>query len=228
MLGLSLVAASGGHSSSRCAGLSLSQPLLLRSTGSRCAGSVIVAHGLSCSAACGIFPDQGSNPCPLHWQADSQPLRHQGSPDFLSFYLMSFYSRTSSETLHSRLLTSFLTVSDFPGFWCPWQFWGGLGWYCVDCCSTWIRRMFLPHDELGLHKFLERKTTEVACPAHHSTSGHTRQRDSSLLAEACLSGISTVQSLPPPAPVLLRRKSVCSQHWRVGIMCYLFEGSQQK
>ena len=78
--GLSLVAASGGHSSSQCAGLSLSWPLLLRSTGSRCAGSVVVAHGSSCSAACGIFPDQGSNPCPLHWQADSQPLRHQGSP----------------------------------------------------------------------------------------------------------------------------------------------------
>ena len=40
----------------------------------------IVAHGPSCSAACGILPDQGSNPCPLHWQADSQPLRHHGSP----------------------------------------------------------------------------------------------------------------------------------------------------
>ena len=39
-----------------------------------------VAHGLSCSAACGIFPDQGSNPSPLHRQVDSQPLRHQGSP----------------------------------------------------------------------------------------------------------------------------------------------------
>ena len=78
--GLSLVAASGGHSSSRCTGLSLSQPLLLRSTGSRRAGSVVVAHGPSCSAACGIFPDQGLNPCPLHRQADSQPLRHQGSP----------------------------------------------------------------------------------------------------------------------------------------------------
>ena len=78
--GLSLVAASGGHSSSRCAGLSLSRPLLLWSTGSRSAGSVVVAHGSSCSAACGNFPDQGSNPCPLHWQADSQPLRHQGSP----------------------------------------------------------------------------------------------------------------------------------------------------
>ena len=78
--GLSLVVASGGHSSSRCAGLSLSWPLLLRSTGSRRAGLVVVAHGLSCSAACGILPDQGSNPCPLHWQADSQPLCHQGSP----------------------------------------------------------------------------------------------------------------------------------------------------
>ena len=80
MRGLSLVAASGGHSSSQCAGLSLSRPLLLRSTGSRHSGSVVVAHGPSCSAACGTFPDQGLNPCPLHWQADSQPLRHQGSP----------------------------------------------------------------------------------------------------------------------------------------------------
>ena len=53
---------------------------LVGSTGSRRAGSVIVAHGPSCSVACGIFPDQGSNPCPLHWQADSQPLRHQGRP----------------------------------------------------------------------------------------------------------------------------------------------------
>ena len=69
-----------GHSSSRCTGLLLSRPLLLRSTGPRRAGSVIVAYGLSCSAARGIFPDQGSNPCPLHWQEDSQPLRHQGSP----------------------------------------------------------------------------------------------------------------------------------------------------
>ena len=74
--GLSPVAASGSHSSSRCAGLSPSRPLLLRSTGSRRAGSVIVAHVPSCSAACGILSDQGSNPCPLHWQADSQPLRH--------------------------------------------------------------------------------------------------------------------------------------------------------
>ena len=72
--GLSPVAASGGHSSSRCgdrsssrcAGLSLSRPLPLRGTGSRRAGSAVAAHGPSRSATCGIFPDQGSNSCPLH------------------------------------------------------------------------------------------------------------------------------------------------------------------
>ena len=30
-------------------------------------------HRLSCSAACRIFPDQGSNPCLLHWQTNSLP-----------------------------------------------------------------------------------------------------------------------------------------------------------
>ena len=80
VLGLSLVAASGGHSSLWCVSLSLSRPLLLQSTGSRCAGSVVVAHGPSCSTACGIFPDQALNLCPLHWQADSQPVHHQGGP----------------------------------------------------------------------------------------------------------------------------------------------------
>ena len=43
-------------------------------------GSAVVAHGPSCSAAHGILLDQGSNPCPLRWQTDSQPLCHQGSP----------------------------------------------------------------------------------------------------------------------------------------------------
>ena len=89
--GLSPVVASGGHSSLRCAGLSPSRPLLLWSTGSRRAGSATVAHGPSRSAACGIPPDQGSNPCPLHWQADSQPLRHQGSPTCIFKGIKSFF-----------------------------------------------------------------------------------------------------------------------------------------
>ena len=36
--------------------------------------------GLSCPAACGILPDRRLNPCSLHWQAESQPLDHQGGP----------------------------------------------------------------------------------------------------------------------------------------------------
>ena len=108
---LSLVAASGGHSSSRWAGLSLSWPLLLRSTGSRHAGSVVVAHGPSRSAACGIFPDQGSNPCPLHWQADSQPLRHQGSPHYLLVPFFPSCSLASREGGHPSFTTG--TYSSF-------------------------------------------------------------------------------------------------------------------
>ena len=41
-------------------------------------GSIVVAHGLSCSQACGVFLQQGSGICLLHYQADSLPLSHQG------------------------------------------------------------------------------------------------------------------------------------------------------
>ena len=35
------------------------------------AGSIVMTHGLSCSVACGILPDQRSNPCSLHCQVNS-------------------------------------------------------------------------------------------------------------------------------------------------------------
>ena len=60
--GLSLILAGGG---SHC-GASLDTEHRLYS-----AGSAVVACGLSCPMACGIFLDQGSNPCPLHWQVNS-------------------------------------------------------------------------------------------------------------------------------------------------------------
>ena len=102
LCGLSVVATSRDYSSLWCMGFSLCW-LLLQSTGSRarglqqlchvgltvvlpglqCTGSTIVAPGLSCSSACGIFPDQGQNLCLLHWQVDSSPLSHQGSPKWL-------------------------------------------------------------------------------------------------------------------------------------------------
>ena len=89
--GLSLVVVSRGYSSFKCTVFSLRWLLLLRSMGSRrtgfsscgmqaqqlwLAGSRAQAQqlwcmGLSFSVACGIFLDQGLNPCPLHWQEDS-------------------------------------------------------------------------------------------------------------------------------------------------------------
>ena len=36
-----------------------------------CRALVVGCTGLSSPVACGIFQDQGTNPCPLHWQADS-------------------------------------------------------------------------------------------------------------------------------------------------------------
>ena len=42
-------------------------------------GSVVVTHGLSCSAASGTFPPRRLSPCLPHGQADSSPLRPHGS-----------------------------------------------------------------------------------------------------------------------------------------------------
>ena len=50
-----------------------------------------MAHGPSCSAACAILPDQGSNLCPLHWQAYSQPLSRQGSPNSIFLWPPGFF-----------------------------------------------------------------------------------------------------------------------------------------
>ena len=54
-----------------CVGFSLQWFLLMWSMGARHVGTVVVAHGLSCSEAGGIFLDQKLNPGPLHWQVGS-------------------------------------------------------------------------------------------------------------------------------------------------------------
>ena len=76
---VSLVVASEGSSAVRR--LLIAVASLVWSTGSRRTGSVVVVHRLSRPMACGIFPDQGLNPCPLHWQADALSPDHQGSPE---------------------------------------------------------------------------------------------------------------------------------------------------
>ena len=82
---LSLVAASRAALQWWGAGFSLCWLFLLCSTGStvqtsvvatpglQSTGSVVVVRGLSCFTAHRIFPDQGSNLCPLHWQGILNP-----------------------------------------------------------------------------------------------------------------------------------------------------------
>lgn len=71
--GLFLVAVSKGYSvvamgelliwvASRCR---------TRALGRSSCSSRALEHRLSCPSSCGIFPDQGLSPSPLHWQADS-------------------------------------------------------------------------------------------------------------------------------------------------------------
>ena len=48
--------------------------------------SVAVEHGLRFPGACGIFPNQGWNPCPPHWQGDSYPPYQQGSTSVIFFF----------------------------------------------------------------------------------------------------------------------------------------------
>ena len=84
--GLSLIAewrllSSCSAWASHCGGFSrCGQALGVQASVLQHASSVVVVLGLSCLKECGIFLDYGSNLCPLHWQADSLPLNHQGSP----------------------------------------------------------------------------------------------------------------------------------------------------
>ena len=71
MSGLSLVAESGGYSLVAMRELLVAVVSSVQSTALGRVGSIVEAHGLSCPMACGTFPDQGSNPCPLHCKADS-------------------------------------------------------------------------------------------------------------------------------------------------------------
>ena len=78
-------------------------PRLLIAAASRCRAqalgpwaSVVVAHGLRCSMAHGIFLDQGSNPCTLCRQAGPQPRDYQGSPCYVCILGVSLPSRNVS------------------------------------------------------------------------------------------------------------------------------------
>jgi len=72
-LGLSLLAASEGYSV-------VVYGLLLA------VASLVAEHRLICSVARGIFLDQGSNPCPLHWPGGLFTTGPPGKPGFFLMY----------------------------------------------------------------------------------------------------------------------------------------------
>ena len=69
---------------------------------------------------CEIFPDQGLNSCLLHWEADSYPLHHQGSPEA---YFLGF------KHIHCALSQEIFAVGQ-ARLWFPWHIsaiqWHGL------------------------------------------------------------------------------------------------------
>ena len=78
MLALHFCAVGGGYSLLRRLAFLFGGFSRCRAQALDARASVVVAH--SCSVACGIFLDRGSNPQPLHWQLDSKPLDHHKSP----------------------------------------------------------------------------------------------------------------------------------------------------
>lgn len=80
-----------------------------------------MAHGLRRSMACRSLLDQGSKPCPLHWQADVYPLHHQGNP--LGRILIGFAERQPKHRERSEAISQER----------QWGCSGGDG--CFDCRS---------------------------------------------------------------------------------------------
>ena len=73
-------------------------------------GSLGKNTGVGCHALLqGIFPTQRSNPCLLHWQADSLPSEPPGKPPFRSYHLIFLLDASHSLNFLSTQLVSLPT-----------------------------------------------------------------------------------------------------------------------
>ena len=121
--GFSLVAASGGHPLLATHRLLIAVASLvvehgfygagLKSCGSWALDQVltVVVRGLSCPVACRIFLDQVSNPCVLHWKADSSTEPPGKSTSYLYLYLCLFFSLEFNLAKVGTLFCSLLSLS---------------------------------------------------------------------------------------------------------------------
>ena len=84
VLELSLIATSGGYSLASVLGLLTAVVSLVAKHRLYRAGSVVVVYTGLVALPHWNHPGPGVNQCPLHWQAASQPLDHQGNPPTLA------------------------------------------------------------------------------------------------------------------------------------------------
>ena len=77
--------------------------------------SLVTEHRFQGAEACEIFLHQGSNLCPLHWQADSQPLDYQGSPS-LKLLILSSIVLCKLPPNHPKCVSGISHDPQVPGF----------------------------------------------------------------------------------------------------------------
>ena len=102
---------------SHCGGFSCCRVWALGHVGFSSSGSWALEHRLNscgswlgCSTPCGIFPDQRSNPCLLHWQMDSLLLSHQGCPK-MSLIVRLSYTTEKEKCCPWNWYNAFLSLS---------------------------------------------------------------------------------------------------------------------
>ena len=100
----------------------------------RSTGLIVGASGLSCPVACEIFLDQGPNLCPLHWQVDSSPLSHQGSPTEIINVL---FSMATGKKIEHKSWNSFQKLN-FGQLFCSW----------CSCCELFLPPPYHPAEEM--------------------------------------------------------------------------------
>ena len=130
-----------------CVAFSLWWFLLLQEHRLQSMGSVVVAFGeqLSCSSACGIFPYQGSNLCPLHWQMNSYSPHYEVSPKVFIFILPADIQQFQNFLFlffEKRKISPLNYLCNFIGMRCPY-FCGSMSrhtflFHCLDTLFCFI------------------------------------------------------------------------------------------
>ena len=102
--------------------------------------------------ACGIFPDQGSNPCSLCWEADSYPLCHREVPKALILWHSTFFMIQLSTSMHNywkKELRDIILCIPLGGIRTPPQgctlvFWRFLPCLCISSFPWWATAWICP------------------------------------------------------------------------------------